>query len=80
MNKNKVLPGKPRLRFKEQDDLALLREVVSLNPLQDPHLWIMVQEHLVIISGKKFSLKTLRDHLLLLIQQWLDKIKDFQDR
>lgn len=80
MNQIRLGPVKNRLRFREQDDLALLREVLSLNPLQDPGLWATIQEHLIIITGKAFSIKTLRDHLLLLIQQWLEKLKELKDR
>ncbi|CAH2001775.1 unnamed protein product [Acanthoscelides obtectus] len=70
---------KHRLRFKEHDDLALLREILSNNPYENPHLWDVVQENVFRLTGKKFSLKTLKDHAQLLIQQWLNEAKTLED-
>ncbi|CAG9840698.1 unnamed protein product [Diabrotica balteata] len=74
------LPKKKRLRFRDEDDLALLREVVGLNPFENPQLWVVIQEHIFSATGKKFLIKTLKDHLDLLIQIWLEKAKIFKDR
>ncbi|KAF5299123.1 hypothetical protein FQR65_LT09481 [Abscondita terminalis] len=68
-----------RLRFREEDDLALLREVLSLNPFENPNSWCEIQELIFLTTGKKFVIKTLRDHLLLLIKLWLEKTKILKD-
>lgn len=59
-----------RLRFSSDDDLCLLREVVGQNPLATPENWTMVQNNIRSSSGKEFSVRTLKDHLLLLLTMW----------
>lgn len=62
-----------RVRFTADDDLALLREVTARNPLKEPEAWINVQGNLEKIVGKHFSIRTLKDHLQLLVDIWLKK-------
>lgn len=57
-----------RLRFNPDDDLALLREVVNLNPLGNNENWTAVQENLEKITGKRFIIRTIKDHLQLLLE------------
>lgn len=66
---------KKRLRFSEEDDLNLLREVAGQNPFENPTIWGSIQESIFVLSQKDFSIKTLKDHLDLLIKAWLEKVK-----
>lgn len=71
---------KKRLRFSDHDDLILLREVLAQNPFANSTLWIVVQENLCLVSGKQFSIRTLKDHLERLIKMWLDNTKILQNK
>lgn len=62
-----------RLRFTYEDDLLLLREVVSNNPFKSPELWEEIAKKIEILTGKKFSIRTLKHHLELLILMWIKK-------
>lgn len=64
-----------RVRFTYNDDLAFLREFVGQNPIMNPQAWEIVQQHLFISTGKTFSIRTLKQHLVLLIENWLEKEK-----
>lgn len=66
---------KKRQRFKEEDDIALLREVVGQNPFENNDLWGTVCENIFMLTGKQFSIRTLKEHLDLLIRLWLKKTK-----
>nr|CAH7766064.1 unnamed protein product [Callosobruchus chinensis] len=74
------LPKKTRLRFREEDDLIFLREVLGYNPFQQPELWSVIQEHVYAATRKSFSVKTLKDHLDLLIKIWIEKTKNYKDQ
>nr|CAH7716797.1 unnamed protein product [Callosobruchus chinensis] len=65
---------------KEQDDLIFLREVLGYNPFQQPDLWSVIQEHVYAATRKSFSVKTLKDHLDLLIKIWIEKTKKYKYR
>ncbi|CAG9773178.1 unnamed protein product [Ceutorhynchus assimilis] len=67
-----------RLRFTADDDLALLREFVGLNPLEEVEKWEEIQKNIFIITGKMFSIRTLKDHLFLILDIWLKKDKTTQ--
>lgn len=62
-----------RVRFTADDDLALLREVTARNPLKEPEAWVNVQANIERTVGKHFSIRTLKDHLQLLVEMWLRK-------
>lgn len=69
-----------RLRFSSDDDLALLREFISHNPLDDAEKWVNIQTNIYQITGKKFSIRTLKDHLFLILEIWLKKDTDNQKK
>ncbi|CAH0562979.1 unnamed protein product [Brassicogethes aeneus] len=68
--------GKKRLRFTDHDDISLLREVLGHNPIEHPVLW---RDNMLSVTKKNFSIRTLKDHLELLIKLWLKKSKDLKD-
>ncbi|KAL1488640.1 hypothetical protein ABEB36_014440 [Hypothenemus hampei] len=74
------MPIKRRLRFSEQDDMALLQEVASRNPFQNSEEWEIIQQSNLTLTEKKFNVKTLKDHLDLLIKNWLKKTKLLQTK
>ena len=71
---------KKRLRFGDFDDIILLREVLGLNPFENPNEWVVIQEHVFLITQKKFMIRTLKDHLERLIKIWLEKTKVLKDK
>lgn len=79
-NQSPSIPKKTRLRFRDEDDLIFLREVLGYNPFRQSDLWAVIQEHVFAATGKHFSIKTLKDHLDLLIKIWLEKTKKYKDR
>lgn len=42
--------SKKRLRFGEFDEIILLREVLSLNPFENPREWDIIQEHVFLTT------------------------------
>ncbi|XP_072386017.1 uncharacterized protein [Diabrotica undecimpunctata] len=62
-----------RIRFNSDDDLALLRQVVSQNVLQQPEQWEALRENMTVLTKKEFSVRTLRDHLKHLMEIWKKK-------
>lgn len=68
---------KNRLRFNYNDDIILLREFVRGNPFLCPNDegWDKLRQNVETITGKCFTLRTIKQHLLLLIQLWLKKEK-----
>jgi hypothetical protein len=62
-----------RQRFSADDDLCLLREVTAQNPIKEAKAWSTVQENIEKTVGKKFSMRTLKDHLQLLLEIYLKK-------
>ncbi|KAF5271714.1 hypothetical protein FQA39_LY08037 [Lamprigera yunnana] len=59
-----------KLRFTAGDDLALLRECVAFNPLEEVERWEEIQKNISII--------TLKDHLFLILDIFLKKDKTTQ--
>ncbi|CAH1111509.1 unnamed protein product [Psylliodes chrysocephalus] len=66
---------KKRLRFTYEDDIVLLREVVSRNPFQSSDLWEEVKTSVFQVTKKLFNIKTIRQHIQLLLDQWIEKEK-----
>uniref|UniRef100_A0A6P7FHD6 Uncharacterized protein LOC114330364 isoform X2 n=1 Tax=Diabrotica virgifera virgifera TaxID=50390 RepID=A0A6P7FHD6_DIAVI len=79
-SRNILIPVKKRLRFREEDDLYLLQEVAGQNPFENPFIWESIKANIYSLSQKDFSIKTLKDHLDLLINAWLEKVKAVKDR
>ncbi|XP_072383179.1 uncharacterized protein [Diabrotica undecimpunctata] len=71
---------KKRQRFSDHDDLTLLREVLGHNPFVDQTGWNVIQENLFSVTGKQFSIRTLKDHLERLIKSWLQEYKILRDK
>nr|CAI5843099.1 unnamed protein product [Callosobruchus analis] len=72
--------SRKRQRFSDLEDLLLLREVLSLNPFEDPDLWLTVQQHISSTTGKLFSVRTLKKHLDLLVKLWIEHVKVLKDK
>nr|CAH7719066.1 unnamed protein product [Callosobruchus chinensis]CAI5850227.1 unnamed protein product [Callosobruchus analis]CAH7726433.1 unnamed protein product [Callosobruchus chinensis]CAH7740987.1 unnamed protein product [Callosobruchus chinensis]CAH7751189.1 unnamed protein product [Callosobruchus chinensis] len=72
--------SRKRQRFSDLEDLLLLREVLSLNPFEDPDLWLTVQQHISSTTGKLFSVRTLKEHLDLLVKLWIEHVKVLKDK
>ncbi|KAG5891339.1 hypothetical protein JTB14_034407 [Gonioctena quinquepunctata] len=70
-----AIPVKKRMRFREEDDIALLREVAGQNSFSNSGVWDVIREHVFLLTAKNFSVKSLKDHLDLIIKLWLDKTK-----
>lgn len=49
---------------------ALLRELIKNNSLQDSKKWESVKTNLFIITVKNFYVRTLKDHLFLMLNVW----------
>lgn len=64
-----------RLRFSYDDDIFLLREIIAHNPLRNPAAWDEIQRDMETSLGKKFLIKTLKQHLQLLLELWAKKDK-----
>lgn len=77
MNEEK---GKKRLRFTFEDDVILLREVVSLNPFANPDAWEEIQKNVFLLTRKQFLVKTIRQHMKLLLELWILKEKSNEKR
>lgn len=71
---------KVQLRFTYDDDLLLLRDFLNVNPITNPEGWNQIQQHVFLTTTKFFQIKTLKSHLLLLIEMFLKKIKDEEIR
>lgn len=64
-----------RLRFSYEDDLMLLREFINVNPISNPEGWEHIQRNISLVSKKDFQIRTIKNHLALLIELFLKKIK-----
>ncbi|XP_044764525.1 uncharacterized protein LOC123321086 [Coccinella septempunctata] len=62
-----------RLRFSSDDDLALLKEFLNNNPLKDAKQWETIQKNVFEITGKNFKVRTVKDHVFLLLEMWKQK-------
>ncbi|KAJ8955923.1 hypothetical protein NQ314_006822 [Rhamnusium bicolor] len=70
---------KQRVRFTDHDDLTLLREVLGQNPIENPAVWAIIQENMLSVTKKNFSVRSLREHLELLIKLWLKEFKTLKN-
>lgn len=75
MCSSEAKPKFTRLRFQYEDDLALLKEFLNVNPIHNPHGWEIIQKNLLIVTGKSYLIKTLKSHLFKLLEAWLQKMK-----
>ncbi|KAG5881809.1 hypothetical protein JTB14_004108 [Gonioctena quinquepunctata] len=73
-----AIPVKKRMRFREKDDIAFLREVAGQNPFSNSGVWDVIREHVFLLTTKNFSVKSLKDHLDSIIKLWLDKTKTME--
>lgn len=71
---------KNRVRFTYEDDVILLREIVSKNPLLNSEMWEEVKTNVCQMTKKTFSIKTLRQHMNILLEQWTEKENKNQKR
>ncbi|XP_068897053.1 UPF0430 protein CG31712-like isoform X4 [Tenebrio molitor] len=62
-----------RLRFTTEDDLILLRDVVGHNPFKGPSKWKQIQANLLCVSGKNFSIRSVREHVEHLLKLFVKK-------
>ncbi|CAG9762657.1 unnamed protein product [Ceutorhynchus assimilis] len=70
---------KKRLRFTDHDDLSLLREVLGQNPIDNPAAWNIIQENMLSLTKKHFLVRTLKEHLELLVKLWLKEFKNLKN-
>lgn len=68
-------PKSTRLRFTYEDDFTLLTEFLNVNPIINSEGWDRLQTNMQITTGKHFLIKTLKQHLQLLIEAFLKKVK-----
>ncbi|PSN55631.1 hypothetical protein C0J52_04034 [Blattella germanica] len=59
-----------RLRFSMKDDLCLLKEVLAINPYEDNRRWEDISRTVVSATGKNFSLRSLKEHMMHLLKLW----------
>lgn len=59
-----------RLRFTDHDNICLLREVLQENPFKDSSAWDKVQKNLQILTGKLYLIKTLKNRIERLLDQF----------
>ncbi|CAH1099372.1 unnamed protein product [Psylliodes chrysocephalus] len=80
MENSHLIIKRSRLRIKKEDDICLIREVAGHNPFLNSKLWTKVKENVNLLCEKNFLLKTLKDHVDLLIKLWLKKTKILKDK
>ena len=66
-----------RLRFSEHENIQLLREIVQENPFQDPTRWERIQRNLQILTGKTYLIKTLKNRIERLLEQFIKNAPAF---
>lgn len=64
---------KGRVRFSIFDDIILLREVLHQNPYECDSRWSDVLESVVKITSKKFTLRSIKEHLQHLLDLWTNE-------
>lgn len=60
-----------RLRFKVEDDVVVLKTVLNENPFEDSTRWRRVHLAVCKSTGKAFTLRTIRDHVELLMRVFI---------
>lgn len=71
---------KKKVRFSEEMDLLLLREVLGQNPFEDYSKWILIQQALQAVLNLEISVRTLKDRLTLLLNAWFIKNKKNENK
>ena len=73
--------NKKRLKFKFDDEVILLREIVSRNPFKNGNTcWEEVKSSFLLLTQKDFTVKSIRQHVQMLIANWKNKDVKTQKR
>ncbi|XP_077554348.1 uncharacterized protein LOC144169185 isoform X1 [Haemaphysalis longicornis] len=72
-NRDTNMQRRYRIRYSVADDVALLQEVVNLNPFADQHLWAEVTENLVALTGKPFNQRSVKERVDLVLTRFLNE-------
>ncbi|KAG0419107.1 hypothetical protein HPB47_004357, partial [Ixodes persulcatus] len=65
--KRRAMPATLRLRFTDDEDLCLLREVRAVNPFASPKGWTLVYTNLLVALTRVFTVRAIRDRVYLLM-------------
>ncbi|KAL3195616.1 hypothetical protein MRX96_045548 [Rhipicephalus microplus] len=60
-----------RKRFTLSDDIALVKEVLYVNPFLDPARWLKIADRLSEVLGRCFSIRSVRERLNLCLLHFL---------
>ncbi|KAL3208693.1 hypothetical protein MRX96_038873 [Rhipicephalus microplus] len=60
-----------RKRFTLSDDIALVKEVLYVNPFFDPARWLKIADRLSEVLGRCFSIRSVRERLNLILLRFL---------
>lgn len=60
-----------RLRYTMEDDIILLRQVITNNPYEDTRRWKLIQHNVYMYTHKNFSTRAIRDHVEHLIKLYI---------
>lgn len=64
-------PSKKRMRFRYEDDVILLREIVSRDPFSNgQRAWDEIKLNMMSLTKKDFTIKSIRQHIQILMDQW----------
>lgn len=69
-----------RLRFTNDEDLTLLREVVAQNPFEDLARWNTIAQQVEIGTKKNFSVRAVREHTARLLKSWEREDRENRNR
>ncbi|KAH8041871.1 hypothetical protein HPB51_019252 [Rhipicephalus microplus] len=64
-----------RKRFTLSDDIALVKEVLYVNPFLDPAKWLKITDRLFEVLGRCFSIPSVRKRLNLILLRFLQDQK-----
>lgn len=60
-----------RLRFSSDDDIHLLKEVLTLNPFKNFENWKLIHANVVAYTRKEFTIRAIKDHLEHLVKLYI---------
>ncbi|KAL3247066.1 hypothetical protein MRX96_057261 [Rhipicephalus microplus] len=60
-----------RKRFTLSDDIALVKEVLYVNPFLDPARWLKITDRLSEVLGRCFSIRSVRERLNLILLRFV---------
>ncbi|KAL3210538.1 hypothetical protein MRX96_037014 [Rhipicephalus microplus] len=60
-----------RKRFTLSDDIALVKEVLYVNPFLDPARWLKITDRLSEVLGRCFSIRSVRERLNVILLRFL---------